>query len=124
MILVTTGGRSYSLRPEDYAILAALHPSMIYVGDALGADAYVAAWGDENKILVEVRKADWDQYGKAAGPIRNKRMLEAANGCAGNEYLHPILLAFPGGHGTQDCIRQAKSMGIPVIYSRPMEGRA
>lgn len=54
--------------------------------------------------------ADWDKHGKSAGPIRNQAML---SGTIGD--LADLLIAFPGGRGTEDCIRQADLLGIPLL---------
>lgn len=56
--------------------------------------------------------AEWRRYGKAAGPIRNQRML--------NE-LHPtIVYAFRAGKkssGTDDMIKRAKrDLGEDAVY--------
>ena len=53
------------------------------------------------------RPADWKQYGRGAGPIRNREMLQ---------YSEPdIVVAFPGGAGTADMIRAARTAGYPVV---------
>ncbi len=49
--------------------------------------------------------AKWETYGKAAGPIRNREMLLN---------LPALVVAFPGGKGTADMVRQAERAGIPV----------
>jgi YspA, cpYpsA-related SLOG family len=49
---------------------------------------------------------EWKLYGKRAGHIRNRKMLE--------ESKPHILLSFPGGSGTANCIKSALQMGIPV----------
>lgn len=51
--------------------------------------------------------ADWDKYGRAAGPIRNQRMLD--------EGKPNLVIAFPGGRGTADMVRRATAAGIKVI---------
>jgi hypothetical protein len=55
--------------------------------------------------------ADWETYGRAAGPIRNGRMLREAG--------PDLLVAFPGGNGTIDCCRQADGRNIPVWEIEP-----
>jgi hypothetical protein len=61
---------------------------------------------------VYVSVADWDSHGKAAGPMRNRTMLAGVNSPVSNADL---LIAFKGGRGTADCVRQARELGIPVI---------
>lgn len=56
----------------------------------------------------EVFNADWERHGKSAGPIRNREMLTVRFGV-------DILVAFPGGKGTADCVAQARALGIKVL---------
>lgn len=50
---------------------------------------------------------DWHTYGRAAGPIRNRRMLD--------EGKPDIVVAFPGGRGTANMVKQAREYGVKVI---------
>lgn len=80
---------------------------VIIHGGARGADLLADSWAVTNWVPIEEFKADWKTYGKAAGPIRNKQMLE--------EGKPTMVLAFPGGTGTANMISQAKAAGIPVV---------
>lgn len=57
--------------------------------------------------VVEVR-ANWRKYGRAAGPMRNRKMID--------EYEPELVLAFPieSSRGTRDCIEYAKKKGVPT----------
>jgi len=44
--------------------------------------------------------ADWETYGRAAGPIRNQKMLDS-------EQIN-LCVAFPGGAGTADMVARCK----------------
>jgi hypothetical protein len=58
--------------------------------------------------------ADWDRWGKAAGPIRNTEMLNAA-GKGFVVAFHASLLAFQNEKsGTNHCARLAERMGFTV----------
>lgn len=77
-------------------------------GDCRGADKTAAnAAFAIGCFDVEAYPAEWRNYGKAAGFIRNKVMLETKP---------DIVLAFQknGSRGTQHVIDRAKEMGIPV----------
>src|SRR5215475_12388663 len=50
--------------------------------------------------------ADWGQFGSGAGPIRNSKMLA--------EGKPEMVLAFPGGRGTANMVKQARSAGVSV----------
>lgn len=76
-------------------------------GGAQGADRLALSWANRNLITEEPYNADWRKHGKAAGPIRNQRMLD--------EGKPDLVVAFPGGRGTADMVRRAKAAGIEVI---------
>lgn len=58
-------------------------PLVIIEGGASGADAFAAEWAENNirynqgNVVHEMYPADWATYGKAAGPMRNRQMLES-----------------------------------------------
>lgn len=79
-------------------------------GGASGADEAAERWARASGIQTLVFRADWQAHGKAAGPIRNRRMLEAGR--------PDVVIAFPGGRGTADMKRQAEAAGVPVIEAR------
>lgn len=45
-------------------------------GCTSGPDAGAKLWCASEEVSYKEFSADWDQYGKAAGPIRNKEMAE------------------------------------------------
>ena len=51
----------------------------VVCGGAKGIDAAGKLWAEENGIHVEPFPAEWEQYGKAAGHIRNKQMADYAD---------------------------------------------
>lgn len=51
-------------------------PDLVMInGAAKGADTICAAWAEDRGVPVEYFAASWTKYGRAAGPIRNKAML-------------------------------------------------
>ena len=56
----------------------------------------------------ERHPADWERHGRAAGPIRNLKMIRLGA---------DVCLAFPLGKspGTRHCMREAAKAGIPVV---------
>lgn len=113
MRIIVTGGRDFDNDILIYHILSSLNPTVIGVGDCpTGVDRKVMEWvkrmdSDGRKPFLTVYKADWKTHGKAAGPIRNKAMIDGE--------APWFCLAFPGGKGTEDCIRQCKEAEIPVL---------
>jgi len=63
-----------------------------------------AAWARSKSLPVIEMPADWKNYGRSAGMVRNQAMLERAEG----------LLAIGDGHspGTKNMIRIAERRGI------------
>lgn len=93
----------------------------IRVGDADGVDRLVTEWASDERMKLSVYFANWARDGRAAGPIRNRRMMEASP-------RPSLLLAFPltgfrkRSPGTWSAIVEAVAEGIPVrIY--PLEER-
>jgi len=78
-----------------------------------GADAIADYFASQADLTTERHPSDWNKYGKAAGPKRNKEMVDLGA---------DIVLAFrkPGSKGTQNCINYALAAGLPVkIYDAP-----
>lgn len=115
MIVAVTGGRGYADKAAVWRELDALAPHLLLVGDCpTGADRYALEWAEclnpDHGCLPQIFCADWAKHGKAAGPIRNREMLAAKP---------DMLLAFPGGRGTADCVRQARQLGVAVVSVAP-----
>lgn len=106
--IVVTGGRSYSNDTLLFKILSSFNIECLYVGDATGADELAIKYANSCNIPTRVFKADWVKYGKAAGPIRNYEMLDAAGEMA-------IVVAFLGGLGTKNCCSQAHNRRMIVL---------
>jgi len=108
LTVVVTGGRDYADREVVFKTLdklhAAHHVTLLVEGGASGADALASAWARERKVPTKRVKADWDRHGNAAGPIRNKQMLE--------RFKPDVVVAFEGGAGTADCVEQSVTRGI------------
>ena len=84
---------------------------VIIEGEAPGADTMALRWAKDSGIPVERYPAQWDKYGKSAGPIRNKQMLD--------EGKPDLVIAFhaniSASRGTKNMISQAQAAGIQVI---------
>lgn len=92
------------------AFLAIREPSdrIVSGGCWLGADRFAEEIADEFGHVMTIYHADWDKYGKAAGPIRNTNI---AGDCV-------VMLALPSRDrtgGTEDVMRKAMKLGVRVI---------
>lgn len=112
MKLVVTGGRDYRDWKKMQAVLDKLQPTQLYVGDATGLDAMAAEWCDMRLVNHTIFTANWDKFGKLAGPIRNEEMLRKAGQDA-------LVVAFPGGRGTANCVREALKLNMTVLRVEP-----
>ena len=108
MRVLVCGGRDYRDRQAVYHVLDELYPKMgaLMSGGAPGADTLAWEWGWARNFHCERYFADWKQHGRAAGPIRNQRMID--------EGKPDLVVAFPGGRGTADMIKRAETAGVPV----------
>ncbi|ATS92108.1 hypothetical protein HMSP1_63 [Sinorhizobium phage HMSP1-Susan] len=77
----------------------------IIQGGATGADRAAYLYARHAGITYTTFPANWKEYGKAAGMIRNQKMLDY--GC-------DAVLAFPGGVGTAGMIKIARKANVPV----------
>lgn len=109
MRVLVCGGRDYDQTGRIGEVLDDLHElcpfTHVIHGGARGADIRAGVWA-RHRGIQEVRcDANWDKHGKAAGHIRNGAMLA----------LQPdLVVAFPGGRGTADMVRQARAAGVHV----------
>jgi len=94
------------VKPEDDAYATVIH------GAARGADTLAGEAAGFLCWPVEAYPADWDKHGKAAGPIRNKQMLDT-----GIDLVLAFTVAWPPTPGTAHMIKIAAEAGVPVrIY--------
>lgn len=109
MRVIVTGGREYS----DVATVLSeivrvgmddMHAVIVH-GAAPGADTLARFIAEDLGLVTEAHPANWDKWGKAAGPIRNQEMVDLGA---------DLVPAFPGGPGTRDCVRRARAAGIEV----------
>ncbi len=85
---------------------------VIIHGDCQGADTIAASAAKIKGVQTIACPADWHKYGAAAGPIRNRQMIQ--------EHKPNIVWAFhddlPNSKGTRDMINAAKRAGLPVFH--------
>jgi UDP-N-acetylmuramoylalanine-D-glutamate ligase len=116
MRILVTGGRDFTDWVKLDKVLNDIweHEAGRFVtiihGGAPGADRLAREWA---QILAEdhegdelLFQADWQRYGKAAGVVRNQRMLD--------EGKPDLVVAFPGGRGTADMVQRARKAGVEV----------
>lgn len=119
MKVLVCGGRDYADVPRIWRELDRLDAkhqvrevidgaSDDVTGPYVGADYWAHQWAlARNKPICRMH-ADWKEHGRAAGPIRNKRMLD--------EGKPDLVVAFPGGRGTANMIEQARKANVRILH--------
>lgn len=110
--VIIAGGRHYHdyarVKKEAMQFLAEQNwqDAIIVSGGASGVDALGERFAREQGFAIEQHPADWQKHGRAAGPIRNRDMAEAAD----------ALLAFWDGasRGTKSMIGLAQKNNLAV----------
>lgn len=124
--LLTTSSRSW---PDPHALWGAVGSAItkhlpnggvitvVHGGCRTGGDHHTHLWCQQPicdpgyRVVEEVHPADWERYGKAAGPIRNQAMVALGA---------DLVLAFPLpgarslSRGTWDCVDRARIAGLRV----------
>lgn len=92
-----------------YRALAGDHFTLIHGHCPDGADAIADRVAHKHDIHTVRVPADWKRNGRAAGPIRNQKMLDEQ---------HPqLVVAFRAkgkSNGTDDMVRRATKAGVPT----------
>lgn len=92
-------------------LINTIDPVEIISGHAPGADTLGEKFAKAYGYPLKIFPAEWNKYGKAAGPIRNEEMAKYAS-----EADRGILIAFPVGEsrGTRNMIKLAKRYKLEV----------
>lgn len=112
--VIVAGTRTFSdygmLRLVLDEILKPYDDITIISGGARGADALGERYASERGYNVIRFPAEWDKYGKAAGPIRNRKMAEVADIC--------VVFWDGKSRGAKNMIEEAKNKGCTTYVSR------
>lgn len=109
--LLICGDRNWSGGDVIREIIKQYNPTVIIEGEARGADTLARLAGETLGIQVLRFPADWEKYGRAAGPIRNSQMLKEGN--------PDVVIGFhynvAESKGTRDMLTRAKKAGKPTF---------
>lgn len=112
MKAVISGGRNVHITRDGeealYKIFVCYDIKTIANGMARGVDTDAYTIAKKAGVDIFEFPAELDKYGKAAGPMRNRQMLD---------FIVPggILIIFDGGNGTRSIEEEAINRNIPVI---------
>lgn len=115
MKLIIAGSRTFNnynlLEYEVKKFILKHSPKSLIIisGTANGADKLGELFAKNYNIQIEAYPANWNEFGKRAGPIRNKEMVDNAT--------HAIYFWDGKSSGTANCIKlaQEKQLIIEVI---------
>jgi len=128
-VIVAGGGRNLLWLPAQIAAVLLSRTSGQLVhgllhGGARGADRAIGRAAHQLGWPVEVLPADWRRHGRAAGPIRNRELIELAISRAealssAAAPVSVLVMALPGGAGTASLVREARRLAAraPVPLS-------
>lgn len=114
MRVLITGDRNWhdpGLAERIVSRLIAKHGPLLTIvhGDASGIDRSFAEAAEACGIKQEAHPAEWDKYGRGAGPRRNAEMI-----ALGAELCIAVHRDIARSLGTRDCARKAVVAGIPT----------
>lgn len=97
-------------------IAAYLNVDVLIEGCAPGADHASELWS-ENVGIDVIREhlhfpAEWDRYGRSAGPIRNQKMLDEGR----PDYVVALHDNLDQSRGTGHMVKIATKAGVPVFH--------
>lgn len=93
----------------DYKLGQIKEDIEIISGGATGADALGERYAKEKGYTIKLFPADWNRYGRRAGPLRNKQMAD---------YADALIVFWDGSsRGTKSMLELAKEQGLKIgIY--------
>ena len=114
--LIVTGSRGFA----DYPALARCLDEVwsfrsfdqLWHGGAAGADRLASSWASLNRVRTQVWLPDWNAYGKGAGLVRSRAMVDSA---------HPLSIVavfckgpLDSSAGTRACVGFARAAGLRI----------
>lgn len=112
MVVAIIGSRTFFdfKRVEEEILKLKLDITRIVSGGANGADQLGELFANKYNIPLIIYPPNWDEYGKAAGFIRNKEIVNDAD----------LIIAFWDGKssGTKNTLDLALSIGKPTYLVR------
>ena len=108
--VLVTGDRTWEAKDIILKVLRDLKPKLVIQGGAHGADTLARMCAALLKIPSKEYMANWTKYGRAAGPLRNREMIDKEK--------PELVLAFHDNlaksKGTKNMVMLANNRGVPV----------
>lgn len=114
MKVLVCGQRDFTDMVYLYRVLDALHAmhkfTAVVHGAARGADSLAQSWAVQRGVSVVPYPANWKKEGKAAGPIRNRKMLETED----PDLVVAFFVNIKESKGTKDMVKISLQAGKTV----------
>jgi len=110
MRVLVCGSRTWSDTGAIAQVLDHLKIHLIIQGGAKGADQCAKDYAEKMELPCLQFNAEWTRYGRAAGPMRNQRMLEEGR----PDLVVAAHTNLEKSKGTKDMVKRAKKFGVPV----------
>ena len=114
MRVLVCGDRNWTARARLENILQDMKDrgvlTSVIEGEARGADSMARDWALRAGVPVFRYPASWNDYGRAAGPIRNSQMLIEGK----PEFVVAFHNDLENSKGTRDMVRKAQAKKVPV----------
>lgn len=111
--VLVCGGRDWDDELAVETVLNHLHLlfniSVVIHGAAAGADLMGMQWANRHGVKHAPFPANWKLHKLSAGPKRNRKMFKEGN--------PDLIVAFPGGTGTQDMVKVATGKKPVLRYA-------
>lgn len=111
MRILVCGSRDWTDEKSIRSVLEKYTDVTLITGGCRGADQLAFKIGKDLGFQNVVFEAEWGSYGRSAGPIRNRRMLD--------EGRPDLVIAFHEdlvrSKGTKNMVSIAKAKNVPVI---------
>jgi hypothetical protein len=91
---------------------------VVIEGEAPGLDRMARQEAEELGLVVEKYPANWNKFGRAAGPIRNWQMLTT-----GADVIMAFHSDIANSHGTKNMINVSIKKGVPVFLHSFIDGK-
>ncbi len=112
MKIIIAGGRDYMPTRDEEVVVLKILDDLVVTEVVSGGARGVDKWGEDIAIRLNIPsnvfEAKWNQFGLAAGSIRNQQMAEYSDAC--------ILLS--GARGTNDMYEKAKQHRLKIADLR------
>lgn len=110
MKLIIAGTRTLNFGADGVEMLIKFHKiegvEEVVSGGATGIDSNGQDYACFNELKVKVFKPDWETYGRAAGPVRNRQMAQ---------YGDALLLIWDGkSRGSLSMKQEMQALGKPI----------